>query len=119
MGGFTEEHFVDDYSEGVDVGFVGVAVELYGLRGHVEGSAHVHAVFESETGFYCKTEVRDLPFVAYSENVGWLEVAVDNSFADEITIPQKDLFKNFNRISLSEYFFLCNIFIKIPMRTIF
>ena len=44
---------------------------------------------------------------------------MNNSLADEISIPHKDLFKNFNSIGLGEYFFLPNILAKIAMRTIF
>ena len=43
---------------------------------------------------------------------------MNNSLTDEISIPDKDLLKNFNRISLSEYFFLPNILTKIAMGAI-
>jgi hypothetical protein len=92
-GGFSGEHFEEDDSECPDIRFEGVLVASERLRGHVEGRADVVLVgFEGLRGLDGEPEICDLELLCVGdEDVGRLEVAVDDISARKVEVALEDL----------------------------
>ncbi len=107
--GSSCEHFVQYYAHCKYVSFVWVIISGEGLKGHVKWSTNVDSVFELLFGFDGKPKVSDFPLVADSQDVGWLEVAMNDSFLKKVLVCGEYLLHNLDCHALSDFLFLVDV----------
>jgi hypothetical protein len=94
------DHLIENHTQGEDVALARVVALFQRLRRHVERSSNVDAILEAVLRFHCEAQIRNFPFVPYSQDVGRLQISVDHSFFKEILESGKDLLHNFQGVGL-------------------
>lgn len=108
MRGLAVEHLVEDDSHGPDVtlGRVGAAVEDFWA--HVHGTAHQRLVdlvqLRALLVVLGEPEICDLVGLILDEDVGGLEVAMDDGVLVQVLVPSDELLDDDNCLGLGQFF---------------
>lgn len=89
------QHLVEDHSDRPDVAFRAIQVVVQGLQGHIHWRPHVVVAGLLEVSvFDGKTEVCNFDFAFAEEDVGWLEVAMDDAEPVDTAISIDNFFQD-------------------------
>jgi hypothetical protein len=110
-GSCALHHLVEHHSHCEYIGLAGVIALLQRLRRHVQRRSDVYSIFKPVFGLYWKAKIRNLPFIAYPQNVRRLQVSMNHALFDQILEPCQDLLHYLNSVCLGQFFFLFDILV--------
>jgi hypothetical protein len=113
--GVSLKHLEQHNSKSVEIRLVRVEISLQGLWSHVERSANINSIFESEASLCSKSKIADFPFIAYPKYISRLDIPMNDSFSQKIAICGNELIENFDGSILSKLFFGGDVLIQISM----
>jgi hypothetical protein len=99
------EELVAEGADGPDVAFLGVDVGVHGFGGHVEGCAYIIVILGAFSGFLHHSEICDFDLVAFEEDIGGFEVAVEVPGVQETGVCWVELGEKCNQLILSVFAF--------------
>lgn len=88
----ARKKLVINYSDCPYVTFETVLIVIEGLRRHIDGGAHVvGAILLRIRGLHGEPEVSHLDLAIFEQDIGWFEVAVDDSIGADLGVARDDL----------------------------
>ena len=97
------EHLVEDDPDGPDIAFVAVQIIVQGLQGHIHRRANIIiAILLEIAAADGESEISDLGSDVGEEDIGGLEVAVDDAVAIDLLIAIDDLREDIERLLLGD-----------------
>lgn len=93
-GYLSDNHLVDNHSQGPNIAFVAVTLLGKNLRGHVSRSAdHCFQGSALLLVLLGETEVCDFQHIVFDEDIFWLQISVGNPMLSELPKAIEDLYQ--------------------------